>query len=81
MAILGLRAMFFLLSGAASKMHYLPYGLGIILVFIGFENADAGCVPYADLDFFELYCDCPDCDRDLVDSSSARNITKPPCKK
>lgn len=37
MAILGLRAMFFLLSGAASKMHYLPYGLGIILVFIGFK--------------------------------------------
>ena len=35
MAILGLRAMFFLLAGAASKMHYLPYGLGIILVFIG----------------------------------------------
>ncbi|ENX44117.1 MULTISPECIES: TerC family protein [unclassified Acinetobacter] len=35
MAILGLRAMFFLLSGAASKMHYLPYGLGIILLFIG----------------------------------------------
>lgn len=37
MAILGLRAMFFLLSGAASKMHYLPYGLGIILMFIGFK--------------------------------------------
>lgn len=37
MAILGLRAMFFLLSGAASKMHYLPYGLGIILLFIGFK--------------------------------------------
>ena len=37
MAILGLRAMFVLLSGAASKMHYLPYGLGIILVFIGFK--------------------------------------------
>ena len=37
MAILGLRAMFFLLSGAASKMHYLPYGLGFILVFIGFK--------------------------------------------
>ncbi|AOA59781.1 TerC family protein [Acinetobacter larvae] len=35
MAILGLRAMFFLLSGAAEKMHYLPYGLGVILVFIG----------------------------------------------
>ena len=37
MAILGLRAMFFLLAGAASKMHYLPYGLGIILIFIGFK--------------------------------------------
>jgi len=37
MAILGLRAMFFLLSGAATKMHYLPYGLGIILAFIGFK--------------------------------------------
>lgn len=37
MAILGLRAMFFLLAGAASKMHYLPYGLGLILVFIGFK--------------------------------------------
>ncbi|MFU8927157.1 TerC family protein [Acinetobacter puyangensis] len=35
MAILGLRAMFFLLSGAAAKMHYLPYGLGVILLFIG----------------------------------------------
>ncbi|MCH7396306.1 TerC family protein [Acinetobacter dispersus] len=35
MAILGLRAIFFLLAGAASKMHYLPYGLGIILLFIG----------------------------------------------
>ncbi len=37
MAILGLRAMFFLLAGSASKMHYLPYGLGIILLFIGFK--------------------------------------------
>lgn len=35
MAILGLRAMFFLLSGAAEKLHYLPYGLGVILIFIG----------------------------------------------
>lgn len=37
MAILGLRAMFFLLAGAAQKMHYLPYGLGVILIFIGFK--------------------------------------------
>ncbi len=35
MAILGLRAMFFLLSGAAVKLKYLPYGLGVILLFIG----------------------------------------------
>ena len=34
MAILGLRAMFFLLAGAATRC-YLPYGLGIILLFIG----------------------------------------------
>lgn len=37
MAILGLRAMFFLLGGMANKMHYLPYGLGIILLFIGIK--------------------------------------------
>ena len=37
MAILGLRAMFFLLAGSASKMHYLHYGLGLILLFIGFK--------------------------------------------
>lgn len=36
-AILGLRAMFFLLAGAASKMHYLPYGLGVIMTFIGIK--------------------------------------------
>jgi tellurite resistance protein TerC len=35
LAILGLRAMFFLLAGTAAKMHYLPYGLGVILLFIG----------------------------------------------
>jgi tellurite resistance protein TerC len=34
-AILGLRAMYFLLAGAASKFHLLTYGLAVILVFIG----------------------------------------------
>ncbi|TNF52431.1 MAG: TerC family protein [Burkholderiales bacterium] len=34
-AILGLRAMFFLLQAAASRFHLLNYGLAIILVFIG----------------------------------------------
>lgn len=37
LAILGLRAMFFLLAGAAAKMHYLPYGLGVIMSFIGIK--------------------------------------------
>ena len=34
-AILGLRAMFFLLAAMASKFHLLSYGLAVILVFIG----------------------------------------------
>jgi tellurite resistance protein TerC len=34
-AILGLRAMFFLLQAAAEKFHLLSYGLAVILVFIG----------------------------------------------
>ena len=34
-AILGLRAMFFLLQAAASRFHLLNYGLAVILVFIG----------------------------------------------
>lgn len=35
LAILGLRAMFFLLSGLSDKFHLLPYALSVILVFIG----------------------------------------------
>jgi tellurite resistance protein TerC len=34
-AILGLRAMYFLLAAVANKFHLLPYGLAVILVFIG----------------------------------------------
>lgn len=34
-AILGLRAMYFLLAAAANKFHLLNYGLAVILVFIG----------------------------------------------
>ncbi len=36
-AILGLRAMFFLLAGVMHKFRYLKYGLGIILVFVGLK--------------------------------------------
>jgi tellurite resistance protein TerC len=35
MAILGLRALYFLLAGAMSRFHYLDVGLAAILVFIG----------------------------------------------
>ena len=34
-AILGLRAMYFLLAAVAAKVHLLSYGLAVILVFIG----------------------------------------------
>ena len=36
-AILGLRAMYFLLAAVANKFHLLNYGLAVILVFIGTE--------------------------------------------
>jgi TerC family integral membrane protein len=34
-AILGLRALYFLLAGLMNKFHYLSYGLGIVLAFVG----------------------------------------------
>ncbi len=34
-AVLGLRAMFFLLAGMADRFHLLPYGLAAVLLFIG----------------------------------------------
>ena len=34
-AILGLRAMYFLLAGMQERFHLLPYGLALVLVFIG----------------------------------------------
>ena len=34
-AVLGLRAMFFLLAGMADRFHQLPYGLAIVLMFVG----------------------------------------------
>jgi tellurite resistance protein TerC len=36
-AILGLRAMFFLLAGVMHKFRYLKYGLGLVLVFVGLK--------------------------------------------
>lgn len=34
-AILGLRALYFLLAGVMGKFHYLKYGLGLVLAFVG----------------------------------------------
>lgn len=36
-AILGLRAMYFLLANARERFHYLSHGLGAILVFVGIK--------------------------------------------
>ncbi len=36
-AILGLRAMYFMLAGVVNKFKYLKYGLGLVLVFVGLK--------------------------------------------
>jgi predicted tellurium resistance membrane protein TerC len=36
-AILGLRAMYFLLAGAVDKFHLLKYGLALVLIFVGLK--------------------------------------------
>ncbi|MGE5858947.1 MAG: TerC/Alx family metal homeostasis membrane protein [Ignavibacteria bacterium] len=36
-AILGLRAMYFMLAGVVNKFKYLKYGLGLVLVFVGMK--------------------------------------------
>ncbi|APR80638.1 Integral membrane protein TerC [Minicystis rosea] len=36
-AILGLRSLYFVLAGAAAKLHYLKVGLAVVLVFVGFK--------------------------------------------
>ncbi|MBM4113347.1 MAG: TerC family protein [Phycisphaerae bacterium] len=38
-AILGLRALYFLLAGAMDSFHLLKYGLGIVLIFVGLKMA------------------------------------------
>ena len=36
-AILGLRAMYFMLAGVVNKFKYIKYGLGLVLVFVGLK--------------------------------------------
>lgn len=38
-AILGLRALYFLLGGAVTRFHMLKYGLALVLIFVGFKMA------------------------------------------
>jgi len=38
-AILGLRAMYFMLAGAVNMFHLLKYGLSVVLVFVGLKMA------------------------------------------
>jgi tellurite resistance protein TerC len=38
-AILGLRSLYFMLSGAVHSFHLLKYGLGLVLVFVGLKMA------------------------------------------
>lgn len=38
-AILGLRSMFFLLSGVMHQFRFLKYGLGLVLIFVGLKMA------------------------------------------
>ncbi|MFH1263924.1 MAG: TerC family protein [Pseudomonadota bacterium] len=45
-AILGLRSLYFLLSGAMGKIHYLKLGLGLVLIFVGIKMVIA--------DFFKI---------------------------
>ncbi|HEU4773291.1 MAG TPA: TerC family protein [Lysobacter sp.] len=44
-AVLGLRAMFFLLAGMADRFHLLPYGLALVLMFIGAKMLLADLYP------------------------------------
>jgi tellurite resistance protein TerC len=36
-AVLGLRALYFMLAGAVDKFHLLQYGLGVVLIFVGLK--------------------------------------------
>jgi tellurite resistance protein TerC len=50
-AILGLRALYFLLAGVMDRFHLLKYGLAIILAFVGVKMLASG-IPCGDEAFF-----------------------------
>ena len=47
-AILGLRALFFVLAGMMDRFEYLKPGVAAILVFVGVQDAVQRPVPHAD---------------------------------
>ena len=47
-AILGLRALYFLLADVIHRFHYLKAGLSAVLVFVGCEDAGYGSIPDPD---------------------------------
>jgi len=49
MAILGLRALYFVLAGMMNRFHYLGTGLALILIFIGVKMAIVDFVPIPSL--------------------------------
>jgi tellurite resistance protein TerC len=44
-AILGLRALYFLLASVLHRFHYLNYGLGLVLAFVGAKMLVSGFLP------------------------------------
>lgn len=48
-AILGLRALYFMLAGMMDRFHYLNIGLSVILIFVGAKMAGSGLVHISSL--------------------------------
>lgn len=48
-AILGLRAMYFLVNNAKQRSHYLSHALGAILIFVGVKMTISSLVPHEHL--------------------------------
>ena len=54
-AILGLRALYFLLADAHSRFHYLQLGLAVILVYVGIKMILVELVPHPDAALARLH--------------------------
>ena len=55
-AILGLRALYFLLVGVMDRFRYLHYGLAAVLVFVGLKMVGEGWLPHeADMEIVPVW--------------------------